>query len=170
MRALVAVASRHHATYEIGARIAATLTDAGLPAEVRRPGEADRLDGYDAVVLGSAIYAGQWMSSATALAKRLRAELGERPIWLFSSGPLGDPPLPAGDPPGVRAIIELVWPCGHRAFPGRIDPAEVHLAEKALLREVGAPSGDFRDWTAIDAWATEIATALRADRAERTVA
>jgi menaquinone-dependent protoporphyrinogen oxidase len=166
MHVLVAVASRHHATFEIGGRIAAALSAAGLSADVRRPEEVDRLDGYDAVVLGSGVYAGQWLGPAKALAKRLRPELGERPVWLFSSGPLGDPPMPAGDPAGVGPLIELVRPRGHRAFSGRIDPAEIHLAETAILKVVRAPSGDFRDWAAIDAWAGEIATALRAEAAE----
>ncbi len=130
----------------------------------------DRLDAYDAVVLGSGVYAGQWMGSAKRLAKRLRPELGDRPVWLFSSGPLGDPPLPAGDPAGVRSIIELVRPRGHRVFGGRIDPSEMHLAEKAILKLVRAPSGDFRDWTAIDAWAAEIAATLAAEARQRTVA
>jgi menaquinone-dependent protoporphyrinogen oxidase len=165
MNVLVVVASRHHATYEMGGRIASTLTAAGMTADLRRPEEIHALDGYDAVVLGSAVYAGQWLPAARAFAERLGPALRARPVWLFSSGPVGDPPAPAGDPAGVAAIAEIVRPRDQRVFAGRVSPDELRLGEKLVLRVVRAKTGDYRNCDAVDAWAREIALALEGERA-----
>lgn len=165
MKVLVAVASRHHGSFEIGRAIATVLTEAGLEADLRRPQEVVRLAGYDAVVLGSGVYAGQWLAPAKALAARLRPELGDRPVWLFSSGPVGDPPLPTGDPAGIAAVVAAVRPREHRLFGGRLEPAELKLGEKVVLKVVRARPGDFRAWPEIADWAREIATALEGERA-----
>jgi menaquinone-dependent protoporphyrinogen oxidase len=160
MNVLVAVASRHHSTYEIGGRLARTLEGAGLTVDLRRPEEVVALDDYDAVVLGSGVYAGRWLPAATQLADRLADELGERPVWLFSSGPVGDASAPAGDLSAVAGILARIDGRGHRVFAGRLEPAELKLGEKLVLKVVRAKTGDYRDWTAIDAWAREIAAEL----------
>jgi menaquinone-dependent protoporphyrinogen oxidase len=160
MNVLVAVASRHHSTYEIGSRLAAALEAAGLDADLRRPEEVVTLDGYDAVVLGSGVYAGRWLPAATGLADRLADELRRRPVWLFSSGPVGDAAAPAGDVDEVAAILARIDARGHRVFAGRLVPDELKLGEKLLVRFVRAKTGDYRDWTGIDAWAREIAAEL----------
>jgi menaquinone-dependent protoporphyrinogen oxidase len=165
MDVLVAVASRHHSTYEMGGHLAATLRDDGLTVELRRPEEVVTLDGYDAVILGSGVYAGRWLTAATQLADRLACELRERPVWLFSSGPIGDPAQPAGDPPGAAPIIAALHPRDHRVFTGRLEPNELKLGEKLILKVVRAKTGDYRDWSAIDAWAREIAAALKEEPA-----
>ena len=59
-RVLVAYGSRHGSTAEIAEAIAATLREAGLAVDCRKAGEVDSLDGYDAVVLGSAVYMRRW--------------------------------------------------------------------------------------------------------------
>ena len=91
MRVLVASATRHGATAEIAEAIAATLKDRGLKVELRRVEEVADMSGYDAVVLGSAVYIGKWLEPARQFAVDHAAELAMRPTWLFSSGPLGDP-------------------------------------------------------------------------------
>jgi menaquinone-dependent protoporphyrinogen IX oxidase len=50
---------------------------------------ADDPVGYDAAVIGSAAYYFHWMKPATEFVCRNRDTLTSRPVWLFSSGPLG---------------------------------------------------------------------------------
>ena len=47
------------------------------------------LAGYQAFVIGSAVYFGKWLRQGTEFVRRNRASLAGRPVWLFSSGPLG---------------------------------------------------------------------------------
>ena len=66
MKILVAVASKHGSTRGIADAIGETLQQAGHAVDVRNAQDAPSVDGYDAVVAGSAIYMGNWMSEAKA--------------------------------------------------------------------------------------------------------
>jgi menaquinone-dependent protoporphyrinogen oxidase len=168
VRVLVTAASRHGATFEIARRIGETLATAGVEADVRRPDEVASVAPYDGVVIGSAVYAGRWLDPARDLVQREAVALATRPVWLFSSGPLGDPPKPAEDPGEVAGHLDATRAIEHRVFAGKSDPKDLGLAEKVIFRVVHAPSGDYRRWDEVVAWATEIARALRADaRVER---
>jgi menaquinone-dependent protoporphyrinogen oxidase len=166
VRVLVAAASRHAATAEIASRIGATLTEQlaarGVAADVHvRHAEGVRgIDGYDAVVLGSAVYAGRWLRPARALARTHTARLATVPVWLFSSGPVGDPLAPLGEPAEVADLVRLTGAREHRVFAGLLDRRRLGPAERLMVRAVRAADGDHRDWTAVAAWATGIADAL----------
>jgi hypothetical protein len=41
-----------------------------------------------------------------ALAERSAAALAARPVWLFSSGPVGEPAKPAGNPVDITKILQ----------------------------------------------------------------
>ncbi len=161
MRVLVTVASKHGATREIGEELAHALRSRGLEVAVRAPQEVATIDDFDAVVLGSAVYAGHWLRPATELAAREGDELRRRPVWLLSSGPLGDEPAAFADPPEVADITLRIGARGHRVFGGELSRGELGLAERAVVKMVRAPYGDFRNWLAIDAWADELAGDLQ---------
>uniref|UniRef100_UPI0034E03DE4 flavodoxin domain-containing protein n=1 Tax=Modestobacter roseus TaxID=1181884 RepID=UPI0034E03DE4 len=161
-RVLVAVASRHGATAEIAEELARVLRAASptlvvqtLPVE-RAGDPAD----HDAVVLGSAVYAGRWLAPARDYAARHAAALRGRPVWLFSSGPIGAPPFPPDDPHDAAPLLRSLTAREHRVFPGRLDPSRLGLAERAVVTAMRAPVGDSRDWPAVRAWAEQIAAEL----------
>jgi len=160
-RVLVAAASKHGATAEIAGHIGDTLRRRGHDVTVADAGQVGTIDGYDAVVLGSAVYAGHWLDDAKVLADRIAGHRPRPPLWLFSSGPVGDPPKPDEDP-DVAAITAATAPRNHRVFAGRIDKSKLGFAERAIMIAVRAPEGDFRDWDAIAAWADGIADTLSA--------
>jgi menaquinone-dependent protoporphyrinogen oxidase len=163
MRVLVTAASRHGATHEIAAAIAAGLERRGLDADARPAEELASLDGYDAYVIGSAVYVGRWMDTARELVEAHATALASRPVWLFSSGPLGPPDAlkPEGDPVDAAALIAAVDAEDHRVFAGRLDRKLLSFGEKAVIIAVHAPEGDFRDWDAIDGFAAGIAGHLQ---------
>lgn len=165
---LVAVASRHGATREIAEAIGRKLTAAGVAADVRAVEDVEDLEGYTAIVLGSAVYVGSWLEPATAFAVRRGDRLRRPPTWLFSSGPIGDPPDPA-DEHAVR-IDEMLAETGareHRVFTGRVDKHLLGFGERAVVLAVRAPEGDFRDREAIGDWSRGIAAAIRGKGTDR---
>ena len=161
MKVLVTAASRYGSTAEIATAIGEGLRASGIETDVVPVDDGPAVDGYDAVVVGSAVYAGHWLPPAKEFVVSHAAELTARPVWLFSSGPIGDPPKPKDDPVDAAAMIELTAARGHQVFAGKLDRGMLGLAEKAIAIALRAPYGDFREWDAIAAWASEISTALR---------
>jgi menaquinone-dependent protoporphyrinogen oxidase len=164
MKVLVCAASRYGATADIAARIFSVLDLALDGAEVHlcAPEAVTDIDGYDAVVLGSAVYMGRWLESARALVATNATVLAERPVWLFSSGPIGRPAKPDKDPAAVAEMMTAIGAREHRLFAGRLARNGLRLRDRAVMAAVRAPDGDYRDWADIEAWAGGIATALRA--------
>ncbi|MGO8686564.1 MAG: flavodoxin domain-containing protein [Candidatus Dormibacteria bacterium] len=171
---LVAYASRHGFTEGIADRLAATLRASGRTVDERPVASVHDLAGYDAFVIGSAAYMGQWLRPATRFVLRNRKTLVSHPVWLFSSGPLG---TSATDAKG-RDVLEttapkqfaqfrtLLRPRDLRVFFGGLDARRMgrttRLMRAAPAAREAMPEGDFRDWPAIDAWAEEIARELAA--------
>ena len=161
MTILVAAASRHGSTHEIAEAIAQELRTTGHAVEVRNAGDVGDAARYDAVIIGSAVYMGNWLPEARDFVDRNRERLQAVPVWLFSSGPLGqDDPQPHGDPTHLDEVMQATRARGHRIFVGKLDKSELGLGERLATKMVKAPEGDFRDWEAIRGWADEIATAL----------
>jgi menaquinone-dependent protoporphyrinogen oxidase len=165
-RVLVTYASKYGATTEIAEKIGQVLRGAGLTVDVL---PTDRIDGisiYSAVVLGSAVYAGQWREEAITFLKAYEYTLADMPVWFFSSGPTGE-----GDPvelmkgwqfPKAQQLIaNHIKPRDTVLFHGFLNMNELNFAEKILIKGLGAAVGDFRDWDSITAWANGIAEVLK---------
>jgi menaquinone-dependent protoporphyrinogen oxidase len=159
-RVLVSAGSKHGATQEIAERIGEVLRERGHDVDVAPPEEVVGLGRYEAVILGSAVYAGHWTANALELAGRVSERKEDLATWLFSSGPIGDPPKPEEDPVDVSEIFESTGARAHQVFSGKIDKSKLSFGEKAILIAVRAPEGDFRDWAEIESWATDIADEL----------
>ena len=160
MKVLVAVASRHGSTCEIARIIAEELQATAITVDLREVGTVEAIDDYDAVIQGSAVYAGQWLPEARQFAARQREHLIALPVWLFSSGPTGKEPWPPGDPGGVVELAETLGAREHVVFAGKLDVQQLGFVERVITRAIAAPEGDFRDWSAIRDWARGIGASL----------
>ena len=161
MQVEVITASKHGSTREIGEAIAGRLRERGHDASARDAEAVEALPVGAAVVLGSPIYMGKWMKPARELAERISAEPERRALWMFSVGPVGDPPKPDDAKPEEEVErIAAERAVEHRLLTGRIDRSGLSRIERIALRAVKAPDGDFRDFAAIEAWADRIAAAL----------
>jgi menaquinone-dependent protoporphyrinogen oxidase len=161
MTVLVAYASKHGSTQGIAERIAEKLRQLGKEAEVRPLDAVEDPGSYEALVIGSAIYYGSWMKEATEWVHRNQAVLAQRPVWLFSVGPLGTEVKDAEQQPKEMAEFQqAIWPREQRVFFGVLDHHRLSFAERMVVKAVRAPEGDFRDWEAIEVWAESIAREL----------
>ena len=165
MKVLVTAASMHGATAEIAQAIARTLSEQGIAVTVLPPGDVASVEEYDAVVIGSAVYVGHWLDAAKDLVNRCRDELVTRSVWLFSSGPVGDP---AGklaramdtDPADVVSIRVATGALDHQMFAGKLDRKVLTRPQRVSLLVFRGLEGDFRDWAAVRQWADGIAQQL----------
>ncbi len=171
IQVVVAYATKYGATSEIAAKIGQVLQQAGFRTDVLPTYRVGELTPYKAVVLGSAVYMGHWLDEAMEFARRNRPILADRPVWLFSSGPLelgpgissaNDPKL---EPKEIAELQEAIHPRDHRIFFGALDPSKLGLKHRAIRALPAArailPEGDFRDWDAIAFWAAGIADVLK---------
>jgi len=134
-----------------------------IEAPVLPVAEVGALEGYDALVLGSAVYMGRWLDSAKDFVDDHLDEITTRPVWLFSSGPIGDPPKPEIEPEDVVPMVRRTRARGHHLFAGRLAKRDLGLGEKVMVTAIRAPEGDFRRWPEIDGWADTIARTLRTE-------
>jgi menaquinone-dependent protoporphyrinogen oxidase len=160
VKVLVSAASRHGSTDEVARAIAEILRESGHSAVVAAPETLTLLNGFDAAVVGSAVYYGKWLDTATTFVDRHLEWFDGRPVWLFSVGPLGDPPKPEAEPAEIPALVAKTRAREHRLFTGRLDMSRLSLGEKIIVKGVRAAEGDFRQWDEIRAWARAIAEAL----------
>jgi len=159
---LVAFASKHGSTAEIAEVVADELRRRGLRADCRPAGEAKTLAGYDAVVLGSAVYMKRWQHDARRLLHRHARELAAMPFWIFSSGPFGEHPDPAwAEPPRVVKEAESLGARDHVVFGGRLPLEPKGFIEKAMVRDTPPKVSDLRDWEQIRDWTAGVAAALQ---------
>jgi menaquinone-dependent protoporphyrinogen oxidase len=169
MKLLVGYASVHGSTHEIAERIAVRIAAHGHTSDVRVLSDGMGLDGYDAIVLGSAVHNQRWLPDATRFVWRNLEVLAARPVWLFSVGMPGAlrgrwQGLAMREEPMVIADFgDAVRPRDHRLFSGVIRREDLPLIGRLVFRAMGCRYGDHRDWAQIDAWADQVAARLTAE-------
>jgi menaquinone-dependent protoporphyrinogen oxidase len=150
-------------TAEIAEAVAATLRGDGIEVDCVSAGEVSDLAPYDAVVLGSAVYAKRWRGDARHFLRKHRKALASKPFWVFSSGPVGDP---ADDdpkwtePPKVVAKVNELGGRGHVVFGGSVPAEPEGFVAKSMAKNVPPEFQDRRDWDEIKAWAHAVAAEL----------
>lgn len=143
---------------------------AGLSADVRPVERGGDLTTYQSVVLGSAVYMGQWCGAAATFLKRNEQALARQAVWIFSSGPTVPGEAPAflhglRLPGSLQPVADRIRPRDIAVFHGAVDLQQLGLFEKFIMKKSQSPLGDFRNWDAIAAWAAAIARGLQAKEA-----
>ena len=172
MRALVVYASAYGSTKGIAERIAETLRAEQYEVELASVDEPILIekDHYDAFVIGSAIHAGRWLKSGIEFVRRNRDVLQAAPVWLFSSGPVGDKAVdePQPEPKGIDEMRDVLDVRDHMVFGGAFDPETADLERANWIEKQFAthfiPAGDWRNWEDIEAWAMRIAANVKLEK------
>ena len=98
--------------------------------------------------------------------RKHRAALSQRPFWVFSSGPAGQPREdvdPAWlEPPKVVEQAERLGARGHVVFGGRLPTQPRDPIERAMVKNCPPRYRDLRDWDEIRAWTARVALELNA--------
>jgi menaquinone-dependent protoporphyrinogen oxidase len=160
MTVLVAYGTKHGSTQEVAESIAATLQAQGCEVALRAANHVEEIDAYDAVVVGGSLYTGRWHPEARRFVKRHRRELAMRPVAVFAMGPRT---MAADEAAASRKQLDHALadfpelePVATEIFGGVVDPKKLHFPLNHL------PASDARDWSAIRAWAAEVADRIGA--------
>ncbi len=164
MKILVAYATKAGSTAEVAAEIGRVIeSKGGCQVDVRPVGKLNGVDGYDAVVIGSAIRAGKWLPEATKFVEKHRDALGRVPVALFTVCLT----LSEDTEENRRTVAayldpvrEVVQPVEMGLFAGVMDYSKLPFILRLMMKAMKSPQGDFRDWEAIRAWADNICPLL----------
>ncbi len=164
-KVLIAYATRTNTTRGVAEAVGTTLQDPDVVVDVRNVKEIQDVGGYDAVVLGSGIRAGQLYGEVVKFVEKHRARLVDVPVAYFVVCLTMNDPTEENcetvdaylDP--LREQFPEVEPVNVGLFAGALDYNELALPLKMIMRMMKAEAGDYRDWDAIRAWAD----ALRRD-------
>jgi menaquinone-dependent protoporphyrinogen oxidase len=157
---LVTYGTTNGSTARIAETVADVLRKEGLTVETLPARSVAGVTSYDAVVVGGGLYAGRWHKDARRFVRRHRHELAERPVWLFSSGPLDATASERDIPPvpGVRKAVAELDAREHVTFGGCLEEGAKGWVARMIIRN--GKGGDFRDFTAIETWAAHVADDL----------
>ena len=157
---LVTYGTKMGGTAEIARRIADTLGEEDFSVTLRRAKQAKHPEKFDAVVVGSALYALRWRREAVRVLKRLATAGFRRPVWLFHSGPIGDEE--ARDPQKFPAVVEklagMLDVRDRVTFGGRLAEDAGGFIARSMVKQGRA--GDWRDFSQVEVWAKDIAAEL----------
>jgi menaquinone-dependent protoporphyrinogen oxidase len=163
-RILVAYASRNGSTAEIAAAVGKELVRAGKNVDVIEMKTVTTLAGYDAVVMGAPLYMGSVVGNMGKFVGRYRDELAKVPVAAFVVGLAPKDPKPGAVLAVMGALTKAlgpVTPVASVLFTGKLDPAKVNFVMRTFMEMAKIPSGDFRDWDAIAAWARGLPDLLK---------
>ncbi len=158
-KVLVTYASRAGSTKEIAESIAADLTSRGFTVDLLPVKQVRGLDGYSAIVTGSAVRMGSWLPEAAKFVRENAVALNRVPTAFFSVHLMNlgsDVTSRKARDAYLDTVRKHVQPRHEGLFAGVGDMAKVSFIEGLIGRMVKSPEGDFRDWKAIHSWAAEI--------------
>lgn len=160
---LVTYATRAGSSIEVAVAIGEVLSAAGATVDVRPVRNVQSAEGYDAVVIGSAIRIGAWLPEATEFVQKNKQTLAKIPTAYFVvSGYLRN------DTPEMRKTVDsyvdpvrqIVEPSSVGLFAGKIDYNTLSILDKTMAQTMGEKEGDWRNWDQIRGWAREIQPVL----------
>ena len=158
---LIAYASKHSATKEIAERIGFILSSGNLNVTIASVENVRNISQFTVIILGSAVYFGQWRMSAVKFLKDHKSILLTKKVWLFSSGPLGRGPIHKLNSywdfqASLNDLLLSVKPAGIETFHGVINKSKINYLEKEMLQQMRIPLKDYRRWDQIQTWAQTI--------------
>jgi menaquinone-dependent protoporphyrinogen oxidase len=156
---LIAYATRAGSTADIAGAIGEHLGKRGFRVDVKSVRDNPSLEGYQAVILGSAIRMGSWLPEAISYIQSNRKRLTSLPTALFTVHMLN-----TGDNEESRvnrqAYLDKVRPLLPAAegvfFEGMLDFSKLSFIDRVIANLVKAEEADNRDWEHIRGWTPNI--------------
>ncbi len=156
---LIVYASKCGSTGEVAQAIGQSLCDKGATVDVRPVKTVTSVDGYRAVVVGSAIRMGQWLPEAVEFLKKNQARLSRIPTAFFTvhiQNVDDSPESQAARAAYAAPVRQLVTPSAEAFFAGKIELARMSFFDRLISQAIKAQDRDLRDWDKIRGWGQSI--------------
>ncbi len=161
-RILITYASMCGSTADIAADIGKAFADCGFLVDVKPVLENPSLEGYQAILIGSAIKFGNWLPEAVEFVKANRQKLGSLPVALFCvhiRNTADDEESRKNRIAYLDEIRPLVQAINEGFFPGRFDRRGAAMLLPGILARI-TPPFDFRKPKAVRSWSENLSTLL----------
>ena len=160
---LVAYASKYGSTEAAARAIAARLGERGVKAVARPARDVRDLEGYSAVVLGTALYFFMWRGEAKRFCSHNRRALSSMPVALFGLGPMEDTPeqFTGAREHLDKGLDKRPWlkPASVAVFGGRFDPEHLRFPDNNPAMRQMAPV-DLLNLGVVGEWTDGLVDAL----------
>lgn len=161
---LVAYASKCGSTAGVADAIGKTLQKQGASVDVRLTKNVTDVSPYQAVIIGSAIRMGSWLSDAKKLVQTQQQVLKGIPIAYFSVCMALEEDTPENQQKALAymdPIREIVEPTAVAAFAGAMVYDKLSFIDRLIITKmIKVAEADHRDWDAIQAWAEDFYSAM----------
>ena len=154
-KVLVAYATRCGSTMDVARAIAGEFEKNGKSVDLRAIKNVNSLQGYSAVVLGSAIRMGNWVPDALKFVEARQTELSMLPTAIFSvhMNNLGEDETSKTARAGYHnAVRKLIKPVSEVWFAGVIAIDKMSFLDRLITKAMKISNEDKRDWTVIRGW------------------
>ncbi len=162
-RILITYATRTGSTAEVANAISKVLTARGFDPVRKTVIENPQIEGYHAVVMGSAIRMGGWLPEMLEFIRNNQTKLSQIPTAIFTVhiyNTRNDDASRAARKAYTIPVWKMLTPVHEAFFAGKINPAKLSLLNRVLARigtgDSGPKIGDYRDWDRIRTWAETI--------------
>ncbi len=161
-RILVTYASKAGSTSEVAAAIADVLGRNGADVTVEPLKNIKDISAYQAVVVGSLIRMGGWVSEAKKFIETNKAALEKVPTAYFTTCATlkEDNAQTRAEVAGyVEPIHQILKPLESGLFGGKMDTGKLNFIDRKIIEMMAKgenPNGDYRNWDEINAWAEKI--------------
>lgn len=168
-KVLVTYASRTGWTGGVAEAIGKALREGGMQVEVLPMGEVKSLEGYTAVVAGSAVNSSSWLPEALTFMKAHQAELRSKPFAAFlvcMTLSMKNRDQYRGYVSGwLEPVRALVRPVSEGLFAGGLEIKRLPSAADKIKFRISTllgfwKEGDHRDWDEIHGWARSLTPLL----------
>jgi menaquinone-dependent protoporphyrinogen oxidase len=167
-RMLVAYGSQYGSTGGVADAIGKAINDQGVAVDVRRVNNELDISAYDAAIIGAPVISSEWMSDAVDFVSANREALADIPTAVFLTGmELALTQDIESSQASMAALLEntvtpIIQPIEYGLFAGALDYSNMTPAMRVLYRVFSEDDtdGDYRDFSAIYAWAEAIAPRL----------
>jgi menaquinone-dependent protoporphyrinogen oxidase len=157
---LVAYATRAGSTMEVADSLGKVIAESGCQVDVLPVKKVKSTEGYDAVVLGTAVRMGKIMPEIVSFTKKNKAKLGKLPVAAF----VVCLTMKDDTPENRKTVSAYLDPVKKEVgladeglFAGKLDVAKLGFFSRFIMTKmVKTPDADHRDWKKIREWGAKL--------------